>query len=69
MNYTIGQVAEIIGSKLGQKVDIDLKEDAQDPRTYQLSFDRIEKTLGFKPSIDLETGVEEMVDEIKKVTH
>jgi len=67
-NYQIGKlgkiVAQIVSEKIGEKVEIEWYGDP-DKRSYRVSFDKIEKTLGWKPKWNAAMGVEEIVEKLK----
>lgn len=67
-NFQIGNlgntVAGIVADKIGQKVAIEWYGDP-DHRSYRVSFDKIEKKLGWKAKWSGEDGVLEIVDALQ----
>ena len=57
-NYQLGQLAQIVGDTLPNKVEIEWYGDA-DTRSYRVSFDKIE-ALGWKAQRTAEDGVREI---------
>ncbi len=63
-NYRILELAHRVKkalSEVGIEVGVDVNYDAVDNRSYRTSGDKIEKVLGFKPSVSIEEGVKEIV--------
>ena len=57
-NYRVQEIAERVASAFpGTKVAV---SDVQDPRSYRVSFARIEKELGFRPTRDVDYGIREV---------
>jgi nucleoside-diphosphate-sugar epimerase len=74
LNVTIGRVAELAQlvvshAKNGKKVVINQKDDVTDKRNYHVSFEKISKVLGFKSSIMMEQGIQEMKDNFVNKTY
>lgn len=65
MNYTLSELGDIVAKIVGDDVQVDHGEFVEDRRNYRVSFDKIERTLGWSPSYTLESGIREMVDAIK----
>lgn len=69
LNYQIGYlgrlVAEIVRELTGKDVDIEWYGDP-DKRSYRVSFDKIYKTIGWKPKRDAEYGVREIVQKLEE---
>ncbi|MGE4317506.1 MAG: NAD-dependent epimerase/dehydratase family protein [Deferribacterales bacterium] len=67
-NYQIGplgeKVAKTVGDKLGQKVEIEWYGDP-DHRSYNVNFDKVEKTLGWKAKWNAEKGAADIVDKLE----
>ena len=63
LNMTILELAERIRDTVSRyrPVEISIKDNPEDRRNYAVSFDKIERMLGFQAETLLEHGVEEMV--------
>lgn len=68
-NYTIGQVAELIGEMVPSAEILNLGTDG-DRRDYRVDFSRIRKYLNFTPAWTVEMGIQQVIDAISsgKVT-
>lgn len=69
LNFTIAGVADAViavAEKHRKKVTIKYIPFAQDKRNYSVSFQKIEKVLGFKTTVDLQLGIEEMFTNLAK---
>ncbi len=68
LNCKILEIGETVKGVIPQ-TEIIIKQDQDDPRDYNVSFDKIAKILDFKPKKTIEQGVLEMKDllEAKKV--
>ena len=68
LNYQIGPLGKIVASVVeeltGKKVEIEWYGDP-DKRSYRVSFDKIEKTLNWKPKWRAEDGVREIVKKLE----
>jgi len=64
-NYQIKQLAEIITEVIPEASVRVIAEDA-DKRTYNLSFEKIEKVLGYKANISIREGVVEIKNALEK---
>lgn len=71
LNMTIGDLAEKVQSvvQADRAVEIVSHEDSADRRNYNVSFDKIKRTIGFTAVHMIEDGVREMVSEFKKGTY
>ncbi|PAU77896.1 NAD-dependent dehydratase [Halovibrio salipaludis] len=58
------RVAKTVGELLGETIDIEWYGEP-DHRSYQVSFEKIETTLGWKASRTAETGTREIVEKLK----
>ena len=68
-NFRISELALRIREILREmEIDIDIKSDYgyTGTRSYRVSSEKIEKTIGFRPSIDLRESVIHMIENIKK---
>lgn len=63
-NYLIRQIGQVI-SELYPSVKVDSVDEIDDPRSYNVNFDKIQKILGFRAKRILKDGVKEMVEAIK----
>jgi len=59
LNYRKIQVIEMI-RKYFPQTNVQLRDDVTDPRSYKVSFDKINKLLGFQATRNLEDGIKEM---------
>ena len=70
LNMTILQLAEgvkkVVENRTGKKVEITVKDTIEDRRNYAVSFEKIQKTLGFEAETFLEDGVAEIVEHFQK---
>lgn len=64
MNYTIGQVGELIHQKIPEAKLIVGGMDG-DLRNYRVNFDKAERILGFKPQWTLEEGIDEVAAAVR----
>lgn len=73
LNFTILQLAEAVKSvveKGRKRVEISVQEQSDyDRRNYAVSFEKIQRTLGFEAGTLLEEGIQEMVDHLKRGTY
>ena len=58
-NFTIGHIAKVINKNSGCKLKFIPQID--DPRSYIVSFKKIEKMLKFKPSLRLDKSIKNMI--------
>ncbi|MCG3770115.1 MAG: UDP-glucose 4-epimerase [Nitrosomonadaceae bacterium] len=58
-NQTVLELAETVRSVMGEDVVLDVTP-TDDPRSYRISSERIERELGFKPSRTIKMAVEDM---------
>ena len=63
-NFTIGKIAKIIKNISGCKLEF--IPQSEDPRSYAVSFKKIEKILKFRPSLRLIGSIKNMVKKYKK---
>ena len=63
-NYSIGELAEEIAKSSGIEYELELG-DNNDHRSYAASFEKIRKTLDYKPKRTLEQGSLEIYDSLK----
>lgn len=64
-NYTIRQVAEIVANEVpGTRIIEEPRP--PDPRSYKVTFEKIQRVVGFKPQYTLRAGVQELRDSINK---
>jgi nucleoside-diphosphate-sugar epimerase len=60
-NFTIRQIGRIIQKRVPNAVLIN-KGDDIDPRNYWVNFNKISRSLGFKPNWSVEQGVDQVID-------
>ncbi len=64
-NYTLAQLGEIVAQANPGTVVEDVRNN-DDMRNYRVDFSKIRTVLGFRASVDLVEGVQEMVDAVRK---
>ena len=62
-NYTLRQLGEIVGNAHPGTVVEEITNE-EDPRNYRVNFDKIRDILGYRASVTLEDGIQEMVDAV-----
>lgn len=62
-NYTLSQLGQIVARSC-PGIEVEEIRNGDDPRNYRVNFSKIRRTLGFRASIDLVEGVQEMVDAV-----
>lgn len=70
LNITIGNLALLVANivkkdKNGKPIEIIINSDASDARNYRVSFKKIKKLLGFKATVDIKNGLEEIYNNFK----
>jgi len=65
-NYQKGQLAELILENIGDKASIEHVERDEDPRDYRVSFEKIQRELGFQITRTADDGVKEIIDAISQ---
>ena len=70
LNITVGELARVVAKvvsrdKTGRKVDITVDDDIEDVRNYRVSFEKIQKTLGFRAQIGIQEGILEVASSLK----
>jgi len=63
-NHTVMQLAEMVKKVVGDDLTINV-EPTDDPRSYQVSSEKIRKELGFTPSHTIEQAVIDLVEAMK----
>ena len=63
-NFTLTQLGEIVGKAMPETF-VEAVTNDEDPRNYRVDFTKIQKVLGFRASVDLTEGIEEMVQAVK----
>lgn len=64
-NYTIRQIAQFILSKLPEAQLTETIQSGEDRRNYRVSFNKIERELGFRPCWDVERGISQVIDALR----
>ena len=64
-NYTLEDVGRMIQEIVPESEVVDMGNDS-DRRNYRVSFSKIRKTLGFKPSWDLKRGILQVKDALDR---
>lgn len=62
-NYTLTQLGQIVAQSC-PGIEVEEVRNGDDARNYRVNFSKIRRTLGFRASIDLVDGVQEMVDAV-----
>ncbi|MBM3971212.1 MAG: NAD-dependent epimerase/dehydratase family protein [Planctomycetes bacterium] len=62
-NYTLTQLGQIVARSC-PGIEVEEVRNGDDARNYRVNFSKIRRTLGFRASVDLVEGVQEMVDAI-----
>ena len=62
-NYTLTQLGQIVAQSC-PGIEVEEVRNNDDMRNYRVNFSKIRRTLGFRASIDLADGVQEMVDAV-----
>lgn len=62
-NYTLTQLGQIVAQSC-PGIEVEEVRNGDDARNYRVNFSKIRRTLGFRASIDLVEGVQEMVDAV-----
>jgi nucleoside-diphosphate-sugar epimerase len=63
-NFTLTQLGEIVGTAVPGTI-VEAVSNDEDPRNYRVDFTKIQKVLGFRASVDLKEGIEEMVEAVR----
>lgn len=63
-NFTLTQLGEIVGTAVPGTI-VEAVSNDDDPRNYRVDFTKIQKVLGFRASVDLKVGIEEMVEAVR----
>ncbi|MDA0587172.1 MAG: NAD(P)-dependent oxidoreductase [Planctomycetota bacterium] len=63
-NFTLTQLGEIVGTAVPGTI-VEAVSNDEDPRNYRVDFTKIQKVLGFRASVDLKDGIEEMVEAVR----
>ncbi len=67
LNYTIGQVGVEAKRIVSKEHEVELVEsETTDRRNYSVSFEKIQRKLGFRSTVTLEQGIVEMVESMKR---
>ncbi|MDD2731842.1 MAG: NAD-dependent epimerase/dehydratase family protein [Candidatus Pacebacteria bacterium] len=64
-NHQISEIGDII-KKIIPDINVEIKEEKQDLRNYNVSFDKINKSLGFSPNKTIEEAVIEIKNFIEE---
>ncbi|MQF96395.1 MAG: NAD(P)-dependent oxidoreductase [SAR202 cluster bacterium] len=65
-NYQKGQLADLVLNNIGGAATIEHVERDEDPRDYRVSFQKINRELGFQITRTAEDGVKEIIDAISQ---
>jgi nucleoside-diphosphate-sugar epimerase len=65
LNMKILDLGRLVAANVGRGVEVVIGDNAQDPRDYRVSFDKIRNALGFLPEQTLEAGIREVADAIR----
>jgi nucleoside-diphosphate-sugar epimerase len=64
-NYQVLSLAYMVREVLPFHIEIEVTPDDNDKRDYNVSFSKIEKTLGFKPLVSVADGIKEIYEALK----
>jgi len=65
-NYQKGQLAELILENIGDSASIEHVERNEDPRDYRVSFEKIQRELGFRITRTADDGIKEIINAISQ---
>ena len=68
-NYTVGEIGDLVNSGVKKYLDKDVKlniKHIQDYRNYKVSIEKAKKVLSFHPKHDVETIIEDLVENREK---
>jgi nucleoside-diphosphate-sugar epimerase len=68
-NYTVGEIGDLVKSGVKKYLNLDIKliiKHIQDYRNYKVSIEKAKKVLSFHPKHDVETIIEELVENREK---
>ena len=65
-NYQKGELARLIASLIGNHATIERVDKAEDLRDYRVSFDKIQRGLGYRITRPVEAGVQELIGAISQ---
>jgi nucleoside-diphosphate-sugar epimerase len=64
LNCRIEDIAKVVAEEVpGTRMVV--QSEKVDPRSYRVSFDKVERVLGFRPRINVRDGVREIVEAVK----
>ncbi len=66
-NFKKYDIAKLINQYLPDAEIIKKKLSGSDKRNYKVSFRKLKEVLNIEPEIDVETGVKEILDDLKKI--
>jgi nucleoside-diphosphate-sugar epimerase len=61
-NYRKGDIADLVQARVGPAAEVRYIEREEDPRDYRVTFEKLQKRLGFKITRTVEDGVREIID-------
>jgi nucleoside-diphosphate-sugar epimerase len=64
LNHKIGELGDMVAHTVGG-VEVDRRDDAQDPRDYRVSFAKIRRVLGFEPAHTVASGILEVAAAVR----
>jgi nucleoside-diphosphate-sugar epimerase len=68
-NYTVGEIGDLVKSGVKKFLDLDVRlniKHIQDYRNYKVSIEKAKKVLSFHPKHDVETIIEDLVENREK---
>jgi len=65
-NFNILSLAYVVRENIPFPIEIEVVPDDEDKRSYNVSFEKIKNTLGFKPILTPEDGVKEIYEALKQ---
>lgn len=65
-NYQKQQIVQMIKDQIGNHVEIRYVHKNEDPRDYRVSFDKIQRELGFQITATVPDGIREVVEVVRQ---
>ena len=64
LNHRISEIGEMVARLVGD-VEVEIRDDAADPRDYRVSFAKIRRVLGFEPEYSVADGIREVAAAVR----
>jgi nucleoside-diphosphate-sugar epimerase len=65
-NFQKAQLVDLIRGQIGNHVEVEYVQKAEDPRDYRVSFEKIKRELGFRITRTVDAGIREVADAISQ---